>query len=662
MHQNNCSTSVKGLVTSASAILARITGKSEMTTRIRAHNWAATPLGALEDWSETLIAAVNLMLHSPFPTILSWGPEMVFLYNDAAIPTLMGKHPSALGGLYREVFREAWDLVSADLEGCFYRGETAVRDNMFIPIRLNGVIEDHYWSYSLIPVHENGKIAGVYDAYRNTTELVTGAKKLHDSETRLKLAAEVAQLGIFVWYLAEDRASWENDRMYEIFGRSREDGPVNGTVFLNEVVHPDFRESFQRAMDATLQKGERFHFEGIIRLKDKTQRWIEVSGKLQSNGSSGEILGTIRDITAHKESQKAREIGLRHAGELAAIVDSSDDVILSKDLNGIINSWNAAATRVFGYSAEEMIGASIFKIIPEHLRSDETMIIENLRAGRRVEHFETVRVTKAGQLIDVSLTVSPVMDEHGKVIGASKILRDISERKKLERSLLQAEKIAATGRMAATIAHEINNPLQAIVNLLCLLRPLISDPKGLKYFDSIESDLLRVSHIAKQTLGYYRENASAIDTSLAELVERAVAIYGPRCKALGIEIRMALDSSRSTRLRRGEMMQVISNLISNSIYAMPRGGILSLSVKDSETERDGFVLEVEDNGAGIAADDLPKVFDAFFTTRNTVGTGIGLFIVKQFVEGHGGRIEIESNKDVENHGTRVRVLLPPPPA
>jgi signal transduction histidine kinase len=125
---------------------------------------------------------------------------------------------------------------------------------------------------------------------------------------------------------------------------------------------------------------------------------------------------------------------------------------------------------------------------------------------------------------------------------------------------------------------------------------------------------------------------------------------------------MALDSSRLTRLRRGEMMQVISNLISNSIYSMPRGGVLSLSVKDSETERDGFVLEVEDNGAGIAADDLPRVFDAFFTTRNTVGTGIGLFIVKQFVEGHGGRIEIESNKDVENHGTRVRVLLPPPPA
>src|ERR1700677_3081957 len=127
-----------------------ITGNSEMADRIRAHDWGATPLGPIEDWSETLVTTVNLMLHSPFPTILSWGPAMVFLYNDAAIPTLMGKHPSALGGLYRDVFHEAWDLVSADLEGCFYRGETAVRDNMFIPIFLNGVIEDHYWNYSLI--------------------------------------------------------------------------------------------------------------------------------------------------------------------------------------------------------------------------------------------------------------------------------------------------------------------------------------------------------------------------------------------------------------------------------------------------------------------------------------------------------------------------------
>ncbi|MCU1252262.1 MAG: sensor signal transduction histidine kinase [Edaphobacter sp.] len=637
-----------------------ITGDSEMANRIRAHKWSVTPLGPIEDWSETLVATVNLMLHSPFPTILSWGPEMVFLYNDAGIRTLMGKHPGALGGLYRDVFHEAWDLVSADLEACFYRGETAVRDNMFIPIFLNGVLENHYWSYSLIPVYENGKVEGVYDAYRNTTEIVMGARRLRESETRLKLATEVAKLGVFVWDTIQDRGSWENDRMYEIFGRTREEGPVNGTAFMSQVAHPDYRQAFRQAMEATLQNGEPFEFEGMIYLPDKTLRWIEVRGQLQpeTDGSAGQILGTIRDITELKRGEEALRDSSKRLGELAAIVESSDDVILSKDLNGIITSWNTAATRVFGYSAEEMIGSSILKLIPEHLHSDEKTIIEKIRAGKRVEHFETVRITKSGQLIDVSLTVSPVRDELGRVIGASKILRDISGRKRIERSLLQAEKIAATGRMAATIAHEINNPLEAVMNLLYLLRPMITDPAGINYLSSAEDELGRVSHIAKQTLGYYREHASASNASLTEIALHAITIYEPRCKAAGIEIRTALDSSRKIVLRRGEMMQVISNLIANSIYAMPKGGVLSIAVKDAEGPPDGIVLTIKDNGVGIAAEHLPKVFDAFFTTRGTVGTGIGLFVAKQFVNGHGGQIEIESRKDAENHGTTIRIFLP----
>jgi PAS domain S-box-containing protein len=637
-----------------------ITGNSEMARRIRTHDWAATPLGPIEEWSETLVATVNLMLHSPFPTILSWGAQMVFLYNDAGIPTLMGKHPSALGALYRDVFHEAWDLVSADLDACFLRGETAVRDNMFIPILLNGVIEDHYWSYSLIPVYENGKVHGVYDAYRNTTEYVLGTRRLHDSQARLKLATEVAKLGVFVWHTAEDRGSWENDLIYEIFGRQREDGPVNGAVFLSEVVHRDYRESFRQAVAATLQTGQALYFQGMICLPNKTLRWIEVNGRLQpeANGSPAQILGTIRDITEIKASEELVRDSSKRRGELAAIVDSSEDVILSKDLNGTITSWNAAAVRLFGYSAEEMIGASILKLIPENLHSDEKTIIEEIRAGRRVEHFETVRLTKSGQLLEVSLTISPVKDIHGQVIGASKILRDISGRKRIEQSLLQAEKIAATGRMAATIAHEINNPLEAVMNLLYLLRPLLTDPDGISYLASAEAELGRVAHIAKQTLGYYRENRAPSSASLAQIVLDAVAIYAPRCAAARIEIRKSLNSSRKIVMRRGEIMQVISNLIANSIYAMPEGGVLIISVEDVEEPRDGILLTIRDNGEGIAAEDLSRVFEAFFTTRGSVGTGIGLFVAKQFVESHGGQIEIESRNDVEDHGTSVRVFLP----
>jgi PAS domain S-box-containing protein len=637
-----------------------ITGQSEMAALIRAYKWSTTPLGPIEDWSETLLATVNLMLHSPFPTILSWGPEMVFLYNDAAISTLTAKHPNALGALYRDVFHEAWDLVSADLEACFYRGETAVRDNMFIPIRLNGALEDHYFSYSLIPVYENGRIAGIYDAFRNMTETVMGARRLRESEARLKLATEVAKLGVFVWDTVEDRGSWENDQMYEIFGRARDEGPANGVAFMSEVLHPGYRVAFQQAMDNTLQKGEPFHFEGLMRLPDKSLRCIEVNGNLQppTDGDTGRILGTVQDITEIRKTEAEMRESTKRLGELAAIIASSDDVILSKDLNGIVLSWNAAATRVFGYTADEMIGESILKLIPEHLHSDEKLIIESIRAGRRVEHFETVRLTKNGSLIDVSLSVSPIKDKEGKVIGASKILRDISTRKRIEQSLLQAEKIAATGRMAATIAHEINNPLEAVVNLLYLLRPMITDPEGVQYLSSAETELGRVSHIAKQTLGYYRENASASRASLSEIALHAIAIYEPRCGAAGIEIRKSVDSSTKVVLRRGEMMQVISNLIANSIYAMPTGGVLSISVGDVADSPSGVALTIQDNGVGIAPEALPKVFDAFFTTRSTVGTGIGLFVARQFVEGHGGQISIESDISAQQHGTTVRVLLP----
>ena len=161
------------------------------------------------------------------------------------------------------------------------------------------------------------------------------------------------------------------------------------------------------------------------------------------------------------------------------MIESSDDVILSKDLNGIITSWNAAATRVFGYAAEEMVGASILKLIQEPVPFRAKR--RSLKAFAPESGSNTLksrRLTKSGQLIDVSLTVSPLRDELGKVIGASKILRDISGRRPIEQSLLQAEKIAATGRMAATIAHEINNPLEAVMNLLYLLRPMITDPVG----------------------------------------------------------------------------------------------------------------------------------------------------------------------------------------
>ncbi len=142
---------------------------------------------------------------------------------------------------------------------------------------------------------------------------------------------------------------------------------------------------------------------------------------------------------------------------LAAIIESADDAIISKTLNGIVISWNQAACRIFGYTAEEMIGQPILRLIPDELRHEEDEILRKLRAGERIDHYETTRTKKNGGSLEVSVTISPIRDESGRVIGASKIVRDVSDRKRIERLLIQSEKLAATGRMAATVAHEINN-------------------------------------------------------------------------------------------------------------------------------------------------------------------------------------------------------------
>jgi PAS domain S-box-containing protein len=367
-----------------------------------------------------------------------------------------------------------------------------------------------------------------------------------------------------------------------------------------------------------------------------------------------------RKIEETEKAEQYQRDSAKRLSEGAAIVESSDDAILSKDLTGKIMSWNPAASQIFGYSREEIVGSSILRLIPPELHYEEKTILAKIRAGERIDHYETVRLTKSGEPLDVSLSISPVRDASGTIVGASKILRDISAKKRTESLLIQSEKIAAAGRMAATIAHEVNNPLEAVMNLIYLAKSNAEDAAEVRTFlNAAEGEISRVSHIAKQTLGFYRDNDSPTGTSLPELAARAIRVYSPKCKDAGISIVENLNSTRQVVLRKGEIMQVISNLIANAIYAMPGGGTLSISIEDIDSpDGSGVVLTVKDSGVGIPAEQLPRIFEAFFTTRSTIGTGIGLFVAKQFVEGHRGKISVESSTDPTSHGTRMSIFLP----
>lgn len=369
------------------------------------------------------------------------------------------------------------------------------------------------------------------------------------------------------------------------------------------------------------------------------------------------LFGIVMDITDRK---RAEEASLR----LAAIVQSSDDAIVSKDLNGIVTSWNAAAEKMFGYKPEEIIGRPITLIIPPELQSDEDLILGKIRRGEKIDHFETVRVTKTGGRVDVSLTVSPVKDEAGRVIGAAKIARDVGQRKKAEEALRISERLASVGRLAATVAHEINNPLAAVVNLIYLVRNSPGLPANVRQYVSMaEEELGRISALTRQTLGFYREDRGAAPVRMGELSRELVAVFSPKAGNKSIDLRLQVRSDPEVHAVQGEIRQLVANLLGNSIDAVPQGGCITLRVAQAtlwgaNQHRRGVRITVADSGPGIPAENQARVFEPFFTTKQDVGTGLGLWICKTIVEKHNGSLRLRSSTRPGRSWTVFSILLP----
>ncbi|MBV8586192.1 MAG: PAS domain S-box protein [Verrucomicrobia bacterium] len=363
------------------------------------------------------------------------------------------------------------------------------------------------------------------------------------------------------------------------------------------------------------------------------------------------------------------------AHRLAAIVDNSTDAIVGKDLNGIVTSWNAGAERIFGYAADEMIGTSIMRLIPAERQAEEDMILNRIRSGIRVDHFETRRLTKSGREIHASITVSPIKDASGKVIGASKIARDVTERKLAEEAVQAARDIAekanaerdrvlareraareeaerasrAKDEFLATLSHELRTPLNAILGWASLLRSARTEAdvdRGLEVIErnaraqsQIIDDLLDMSRIIS---GKVRLDVQPVD--LIVLLRESVETVRAAAVARGIALRTEFDAPNAffngdaNRLR-----QVFWNLLNNAIKFTAEGSVC-LRLEQSKSQ---FKIRVIDTGEGIAKEFLPSVFNRFqqadaSTTRRHGGLGLGLAIVKQLVELHGGYVSAHS--------------------
>jgi len=382
-----------------------------------------------------------------------------------------------------------------------------------------------------------------------------------------------------------------------------------------------------------------------------------------------QLLETVQQLLRSRGSASPGQLSARAEAIplqelLAAIVDDSADAILSKSLDGTILTWNKAAERMYGYRAEEMIGRNVSQLLPPDRPQEVTEILRRLRQEDRIEHFETARRTKDGRTVQVSLTISPVYNVQGQVIAASTIARDITQTKMAEEALRNSERLAVAGRMAATIAHEINNPLETVTNILYLLsRNTKLDEAARQHLKIADEELRRIAQITRSTLGLYRErDTTPGPVSLSEMIDNLLMFYQRQVQSLGVKVEKHFDSSGRVIGVSGELRQVIANIMANAIDALGVTGTkLQLHVYESPDWRNlgkrGIRVVVADDGPGMSAETQANLFHPFYTTKGQKGTGLGLWVSHGIINKHGGSIRLRRRTGTR-HGTCFAIFLP----
>jgi two-component system CheB/CheR fusion protein len=350
--------------------------------------------------------------------------------------------------------------------------------------------------------------------------------------------------------------------------------------------------------------------------------------------------------------------------QMAAIVASSEDAIASFTVDGIVTSWNRGADSLFGYTAEEIIGRPISVLVPPDRLEEFATDLARLSREEHVPSYQTERVDKNGTRVTVLLSLSPLRNEQGKLVGASAIARDVSAQKRTEEVLRRNERLVTAGRLTAAIAHEIKNPLEALTNLIYLARQDTAARE--EYLKRAEHEIGRLDSIAQQALGFVRETSSPERMDTGKILDEVVQLY---MRKLQVN-RINLDKQNGEYLEiigyPGELRQVFANLILNAMDAMHAGGRLRLRVvrarEWSGERRSGVRITFADTGNGISAKDLPHIFEPFYTTKKDQGTGLGLWLAYGAVQKHAGWMRVATRTTPGISGTVFAVFLPDSPA
>jgi PAS domain S-box-containing protein len=432
-------------------------------------------------------------------------------------------------------------------------------------------------------------------------------------------------------------------------------------------------QGFFELLDAVYATGEAYVGKEVL------CRLISVDGTLQDgyfdvvcqaihseNGSSVGLMAQATDVTEYvqsRERSRVREEALRREwDELAEMYRTAPvGFAMYEPVEFRMIHVNEKFTQMLNMTAEQLMGRSVldFAVGVDGLRER----YERVAAGERVENIvvEGELHSQPGTFRSWLVNYTPIFGEGGRVQAISTVALDVTAQRRAEKALIQSEKLAAVGRLASSIAHEINNPLESVTNLLYLALHQSSDPEQLRFLDLADQELRRVSIIANQTLRFHKQLSRPTEIGCESLFTTVLNIYEGRLRNSGVAVESKKCSNDVVLCFEGEIRQVLTNLVGNSIDAMPHGGRLlvrSRTGTDWRTGRRGMVLTVADTGSGMSATTRARVFEAFFTTKGISGTGLGLWISLEIVQRHDGRILMRSSQRAGHHGTVTSLFLP----
>ena len=649
---------------------SRVLGRGEMADLVRAHDWSLTPLGPIEGWSTELITIVNLTLATAFPARMLWGSDFILIYNDAYQPIPGPRHPWALGRPAKEVYAESWPVVGPLLEKVFATGETLYLEKLVVPLPSKNGVEDHFLNYSFNPIFQDGKIAGLFGPLQDVTGEVIAARKLRESEARSGRIMQSIGDAVIVTD-TETRIARMNPVSEALTGWSLAEAEGRPLAEVFRIVNETTRETVESPTEKVKRLGTIVGLANhtILIRRDGTEISIDDSGApiREDNGELSGIVLIFRDIGERRQLEKERETLLQEVraryAELEATYNNSAVAMALIDAAEFrYLRVNRNLCEILDLAADQIVGSKVSEVAANVPGLQEAL--RTVASGQPVVGgiLEGELSTSPGVKRFWTMDYTPVTAPDGKVVAIAAASVEITRQRQAEAILMQSEKLAAVGRLASSIAHEINNPLESVTNLLYLIQGYSLPGEVREYIDTAERELRRVSAITNQTLRFHKQTTKPLEIRGADLVAGILAVYQGRLVNSNVTVEVRHRADRAVLCFEGEIRQVISNLVGNAIDAMhPQGGRLLIRTREGADHRSGekgLVITVADSGTGMSPQTARSIFEPFFTTKGLSGTGLGLWISKEILARHNGVIHVRSSQRNGATGTVFTVFLP----